>query len=107
MPKPFSFRTIQLSISAQLSSICSIDRALSGATTPGKSEHGDDGNEDVLCIPLSSSITGTSSSDCLVSYPGHSLGEGSYPFAEKQSVYSTALADWASETKCKQCRPAQ
>ena len=30
----------------------------------------------------------------LVSYPGHSLG-GSYPSAEKQSVYSTAPADWA------------
>ena len=33
-------------------------------------------------------------SDCLVSYSGHSLGE-SYPCAEKQSVYSTAPADWA------------
>ena len=25
---------------------------------------------------------------------GHSLGGGSYPSAELQSVYSTALADW-------------
>ena len=33
-----------------------------------------DGNEGVLCLPQSSSITGTSPSDCLVSYPGHSLG---------------------------------
>ena len=33
-------------------------------------------------------------SDCLVSYPGHSLKE-SYLFAGKQSVYSTAQADWA------------
>ena len=33
-------------------------------------------------------------SDCLVSYPGHSLGE-SYLSVEKQSVYSTASADWA------------
>ena len=32
-------------------------------------------------------------SDCLVSYLGHSLG-GSYPFAEMESVYSTAPADW-------------
>ena len=47
----------------------------------------------VLRIPQSSSITGNLQSDCLVSYPGHSLGE-SYPFAEKQSVYSTAPADW-------------
>ena len=34
-------------------------------------------------------------SDCLVSYPGHLLGK-SYPPAEMQSVYSTALADWAN-----------
>ena len=32
-----------------------------------------DGNEGVLRIPKSSSITGTSPSDCLVSYPGYSL----------------------------------
>ena len=45
----------------------------------------------------SSSTAGTSPSDCLVPYPGHSLGgEGSYLSAEKQSVYSTAPADWAS-----------
>ena len=31
-----------------------------------------------------------------MSYPGHSLGGGSYPSAEKQSVYSTAPADWAT-----------
>ena len=47
-----------------------------------------DGNEGVLRIPQSSSIAGTSPSDCL----GHSLGVGSYPSAEKQSVYSTAPA---------------
>ena len=27
----------------------------------------------------------------------HSLGGGSYPSAEVQSVYSTAAADWATE----------
>ena len=32
----------------------------------------------------------------IVSYPGHSLGRGSYPSAEVQSVYSTAPADWAN-----------
>ena len=32
-----------------------------------------------------------------MSYPGHSLGGRSYPSAEKQSVYSTAPADWASQ----------
>ena len=51
----------------QFSSIRHIDRTLSGP--------GSDGNEGVLCIPQSSSITGASLSDCLVSYPGHSLGE--------------------------------
>ena len=59
-------------------------------TTPGT-----DGNEEVLCIPQNSSITGTldCSSDCLVSYLGHSLVE-SYPSADIWSVYSTAPADW-------------
>ena len=45
-------------------------------------------------FPQSFSITGASPSDCLVSYPGHSLRE-SYPSAEMQSVYSTAQANWA------------
>ena len=71
-----------------------MDKALSGATTPSQSGPGSDGNEGVLRIPQSSSTAGTSPSDCLVSYPGHSLG-GSYPSAEVQSVYSTAPADWA------------
>ena len=70
-----------------------MDRALSGATTPGQSGPGSDGNEGVLRIPQSSSIAGTSPSDCLVSYPGHSFGGGSYPSSEKQSMYSTAPAD--------------
>ena len=72
---------------------------LSGAPTPGQSGLGSDGNEGVLRIPQSSSIAGTSPSDCLVSYPGHLLGGGvSYTSAEKQSVYSTAPADWAKVT---------
>ena len=41
----------------------------------------------------SSRNTGTAPSDCLVLYSGHSL-VGPYPSAEKQSVYSTALAGW-------------
>ena len=32
----------------------------------------------------------------LVSYTGDSLGEGSYPSAEIQSVYSTDPADWVT-----------
>ena len=63
------------------------------AITPGQSRTWGDGNEEVLRILQTSSITGISPSDCLVSYPGHSLGE-SYPWAEKQSVYSTAQAVW-------------
>ena len=53
---------------------------------------GSDGNEGVHRILLSSNITGSSPSDCLVPYPGHSLGE-SYPSADMQSVYSAASAD--------------
>ena len=79
MSKHF-YQVIQFSISTQFHSIWPIDRTLSGATTPGQSRPGSDGNEGVLHIPESSSITGTSASDCLVSYPGHSLGRGqSYP----------------------------
>ena len=61
----------------------------------GQSEPGNGGNKGVLSIPQNSSIAGTSPSDCLVSYLGHPLVGGSYPSAEKQSVYSTAPADWA------------
>ena len=53
-----------------------MDRALSGATTPGQSGPGSNGNEGVLRIPQSSNTAGTSPSDCLVLYPGHSLGWG-------------------------------
>ena len=72
---------IQFSISTQFSSIWSIDRTLSGATTLSQSEPGSEGNEGVLRIPQSSNIIGTSASDCLVSCPGYSLRE-SYPSAE-------------------------
>ena len=51
-------------------SIWSIDRILSCAITLGQSGPGSDANEEVLRIPQSSSITRTSPSDCLVSYPG-------------------------------------
>ena len=58
---------LSFSISIQFSSIWPIDRTLSSATTPGQSGPGNDGNEGLLHIPQSSSITGTSLSDCLVS----------------------------------------
>ena len=56
--------------------IWAIDTTLSGAITPAQSGPGSDGNEGVLYIPQSFSITGASPSDCLMSYPGHSLGGG-------------------------------
>ena len=51
---------------------------LSGATTPGQSEPG---NKGLLSISQSFSITEAQPLDCLVSYPGHLLGE-SYTSAE-------------------------
>ena len=79
----------------QFSSIWSIDRNLSGATTTGQSEPGSHGNKGVFLIHQSSGITETSPSDCLLSYQGHSLGEF-YPAAEMQLVYSAAPADWVT-----------
>ena len=77
------------------SSIWLINRTLSSATTPGQSEPGSNGNEGVLCIFQSSSITATLPLDCLMIYPGHSMVGVSYLSAEMQSVYSTAPADWS------------
>ena len=67
----------------------------SGATILGQNRPGNDGNKGVLWIPQSSSITEASPSDCLVSYPGHSLAE-SYPYVEIQGVYTAAPVNWAS-----------
>ena len=50
MSKAVLFQTIQFSISTQFSSIWLIDWTLSGATTPGQSGPGSDGNEGVLQI---------------------------------------------------------
>ena len=57
--KTVLFQAIQFSISTQFSSIWLTDGALSGATTLNQSGHGSDGNEGVLLLPQSSSITGT------------------------------------------------
>ena len=64
-----------------------LDRALSSATIPGQNGPKSDGNEEVLRIPQSSSITGTSPSDCLVSYIRTFIGWG-----RSYSVYSTTIA---------------
>ena len=74
------------------SSIWPTGRTLSGATTPDQSGLGSNGNEGILRIPQSSSITGASPSDCLVSYKGHKLGCVSYPSAGMQLAYCTALS---------------
>ena len=55
-------------MSAHFSSILPIDRTLSGSTTPGQSGPRSDSNNEVLRIPKISSISGTSPSDCFMSY---------------------------------------
>ena len=59
-----------------LNTVCStwlIDRTLSGATTPGQSVPGSNGNEGVFCIPQMYNA-GASPSDGIMLYPGHLLG---------------------------------
>ena len=75
--------------------IWSIDRTLSGATTPGQSGPGSEGDEGVLSITQSSSITGASPSNGLSHKQDTRKGDGSYLSAEMRSVYSTAPADKA------------
>ena len=53
--------------------ILTIDRTLPDAIIPGLSGRGNDSNEGMFCIPQSSSITGASPADCLMSYSRHSL----------------------------------
>ena len=69
------------------SSIWPIHRTLLGDTTLGQSEPVSDGNEGVLRIPKSSSITGALSSYCLVSYARHSLWGRILTSTEELSVY--------------------
>ena len=66
--------TIQFSISMQLVRSNPLIGHLSDATTPDQSGPGSHGNKGFLRIPQSSSITGTSPSDCSVSYTGHTCG---------------------------------
>ena len=93
------FLTIQFSISDLFAHSLNVKqfylthRTLSDATTPGQSGPGSNGKEGVLYIPKSSSITGASPSDYLVSYQGHLLWGGSYTSAEMQSAYSITPAN--------------
>ena len=92
--KTILFQTIQFSFSTQFISIRPIDSILSGAATPGQSGPVSVVNEGVLCISQSSSITRTSPSDCLVSYPGPLLGWVLTSLL-MQSVYFATPANWA------------
>ena len=80
-PNPFLykysllFQKILFSISTQFRSIWLIDKTLLDATTPIKSGPGSNGNEGVLRIAQSPSITRASPSDSLVSYPGPRQGD--------------------------------
>ena len=83
--KTIPFQTIQFSISihfsmsTQFSTIWHIDRILPGATTPGQSGPGSNGNEGELPqIPQTSCITRTTALDHLVSYLRHSLGKSKH-----------------------------
>ena len=71
--------------------ISPIDKTLSGATTPGQSVWGSDGNERVLCF----SRAGYLPLDGSVSYPGHSLGGGVFILCrDAEAIESTASAAW-------------
>ena len=74
--KTVLFQAIQFNLSTQFSSILQIDRNSWRASTLGHSGLGSNGDEGAPHIPQSSSITGTSPLDCLISYPGFSLVEG-------------------------------
>ena len=65
--------------------------------TSVQSGPGSDGNEGVLCIPRSSCITGTSLSDCLVSYPGHPLAGGITLQQRRSRCIRTSPSDWVNE----------
>ena len=87
------FETIQFIIHTGFSFIWFIGKILLGASTPGQSGPGSDGNEMVLRIPQNSGIAEASPSDSLVSYPRHLSGEF-YHCTEIQSVYSAAPVNW-------------
>ena len=95
--KRFNFACHSIALSLDVKQFYLSHRTLLGTTIPDESVPGSDGKEEVLHIPQSSTITGASSSDCLMSYPGH-LSLRSYPSAEMQSVYFTAPAIGIIET---------
>ena len=72
-------------------SIWPIDSTLSGATTLGLSGPGSNGNKEILSIPQSSIITGSSPSNGLVSYLGHSFWVGGLTPLERCSQHILQL----------------
>ena len=85
--KHFYFKLFCLVKQFSLAYVCRL--AVSGAITLGQSEPGSNGNEGVFLIPQSPSITGTSLSDSLVSYPGHSMIGGLTPlYSCSRCIYS-------------------
>ena len=65
--KTVLFQTIKISISTQFNPIWPIDKTLLGTTTPRQCRPGSDGNEELIRIPESFTITEISSS-ALVTY---------------------------------------
>ena len=93
--KTVPFQAVQFCISAQFISLCPIERTQSGAKTTAQSGPRSNGHGGVLRIPQSSSITEASSSDCLVLYTGHSLGN-LILLQRSSRCITTAPANWAS-----------
>ena len=102
--KTVLFQAIQFSMSTQFKCQIVLFDPLIGPYQ-GQSGLGNNGNERVLCIPQSSSITEASSTDGFVSYPGHSLRK-SYPSAGMQLFYFVIFHHFLEIiiwlTKCKE-----
>ena len=95
MSKTILFQTIHFSISAQFSSIWTIDKTLSGATTLGQSGPESEGNKGYSTFPKALALLEPQHK--IISVISRTLiGWGSYSSAEMQSVYFTAPADWAT-----------
>ena len=83
----------------QFNSIETIHRALSGATIPGQWT-GEQWQWRGAAHSPSSSITGNSPSDCLVSYPGYSLVRGVTPLQRSSRYFlqpqptEQGIAEW-------------
>ena len=90
--KTVLFQTIQFSISTQFSSFDHWIGPYQVLQLQDRVDRGAMAMKGYSVIPQSISITGISPSDCLVSYLGYSLRK-SFPFADKQSLYSIAAAD--------------